>query len=284
MARKILDILKDGTNYLSSSGVEDPRMEADLLLAFVLGISRDKLYLEREQEVFLKAQKEFARLLRLRAARKPLAYILKTREFMGLDFYVDERVLIPRPETELLVEKMLEMEKLREKLQDYQARILDLCTGSGAIAVSAAFYCPSARVVATDISPEALEVARYNAEKNKVNVEFRLGDLLEPVKGEKFDWILTNPPYVSWDEYRKCSPEVREEPSLALLGGKDGLDFYRRLAGEARDYLNSGGRLLMEIGCTQGEQVCSLFQAKGFRTTVFPDLAGLDRIVLAEPE
>jgi release factor glutamine methyltransferase len=279
---KISDLLKLGTKYLENVGVPKARTEADLLLAFVLGISRVKLYLELSLEVSTKEKKIYAELLERRGNREPLAYLLKTREFMGLEFYVDSKVLIPRPETELLVEKILEMGK--NKTEEQQVRVLDLCTGSGSIAVSLAYYWPSVSIVAVDISLGALAVAKKNAAKMQVEIDFREGDLFQPVQGEYFDFIVSNPPYVSEAEYCLCSPEVRQEPRLALLGGADGLDFYRRIALEGEAYLAPGGMIMLEIGHSQGLQITQLFKDKGFRTVVFPDYADLDRIVLAEKE
>lgn len=281
----ILELLQCGARYLDSCGVTDARAEADILLAHTLGLTRDRLYLEKNftaDEITEEEKTKYRRLLTRRANREPLAYLLNNREFMGLDFYVDQRVLIPRPETELLAEKVLEMVKNRKS--GVPAKILDLCTGSGALAISIAYFCPGVSVVAVDISPEALEVAGYNAARLMVDIDFRQGDFLEPVKGEKFDIIVSNPPYLSLQEYSKCSPEVRKEPSGALLAGEDGLEFYRKMAGNAGESLLEGGRILMEIGWQQGESVKEIFLKEGFKIMIFPDLAGLDRIVLAYKE
>ncbi|NLI91098.1 MAG: peptide chain release factor N(5)-glutamine methyltransferase [Peptococcaceae bacterium] len=278
----IMELLKAGSFYLESKGIPDSRTEADLLLAFVRGIPRDKLYLELNKEVSPQEKEKYQEFLRRRGEREPLAYLLKTREFMGLEFYVDRNVLIPRPETELLAEKVLDFSK--NNLVQKPVRILDLCTGSGALAVAVAFYWEGAEVVGTDISQEALSVAQKNAMQNHVQVDFRLGDLFRPVLGERFHIIVSNPPYVSEEEYGYCSPEVRNEPVLALLGGKDGLDYYRKIALEAEEFLMSEGTLILEIGCCQGQAVKEIFAGRGYQSLIFPDYAGHDRIVMAKKE
>lgn len=277
-----IELLKAGAGYLESHGVADSRAEADILLAAVLKVSRAKLYSEPDWNISMEEKNSYQELLKRRGNREPLAYLLKTREFMGLEFYVDENVLIPRPETELLVEKTLEIGK--NKAGEKRVKVLDLCTGSGAIAVSLAFFWPLAAVTAVDISSEALKVAQKNAAQFQVEVDFRQGDLFQPAQGEQYDIIVSNPPYVSVEEYEQCSPEVRREPVSAFIGGQDGLDFYRRIALEGERYLTPGGTVLVEIGCNQGPAVAGLFEERGYKAAIYPDYSGLDRIVLAEKE
>ena len=279
--RTALELLLAGASYLKELDVEDSRVEADILLSYACGTSRDRLYLQLDAVVDECRKNRYIQFLQRRGLREPLAYILNRRDFMASDFYVDERVLIPRPETELLVVKALD--GLKTKIKS-QIRVLDLCTGSGVLAVTLARRWPEASVVATDISEEALAVARINADKFRAKVDFRQGDLFEPVKGDRFDLIISNPPYVSADEYEKCSPEVKKEPHLALLGGTDGLDFYRRISEEIWRYLRPGGRVLLEIGSGQALAVIELFEKKGYKCTLDFDLSGLDRIVLIEEE
>jgi release factor glutamine methyltransferase len=286
-AHRPMELLRQGTQYLAQCGVADARVEADLILAFVLKTTRDKLYAERDRVIASPEKEIYNDFLKRRGQREPLAYLLKTREFMGLDFFVDPSVLIPRPETELLVEKVLELGKnigRERENEEVSTKVLDLCTGSGAIAVAVAYYWNQASVVAVDMSSEALTVAKINAAKMNVNIDFRLGDLLAPVQGEKFSLIVSNPPYISEQEILECPPEVRKEPVLALLAGKDGLDFYRRIAMKATEFLSHGGIILVEIGYSQGTQVRELFKAAGYQTELFSDYAGLDRIVLARKE
>lgn len=277
----ILELLRTGAAYLKSYGVEDSRAEADILLAHVLDTTRDKLYQKIDATVTSQENNRYTEFLQKRGSREPLAYLINKRSFMDFEFYVDERVLIPRPETELLVEKLLDIGKSRKQSE---MRLLDLCTGSGILAVTISNYWPEASIVAVDISEEALVVARINANRLQGRVDFRQGDLFEPIIGEKFDIIVSNPPYISQTEYEECSPEVKKEPSLALLAGEDGLDFYRRIAKEAQSYVCPGSRILMEIGCCQALEVKTIFEEKGYKCTVYSDLAGLDRIVLADKE
>lgn len=275
--------LLDGAERLKKAGVKGSRFEADLLLGQVLGMSRDKLYLERERTLSSDEKRRFDRLIARREKHEPLQYILGHQEFMGLDFAVDKRVLIPRADTEILVEKWLETVKRAESGPTHP-RVLDLCTGSGAVAIAAAYYYPGARVTGTDISAAALTVARHNAAKLEVTVDWREGDFFRPVAGEIWDYILVNPPYVSVREYEETAPEIKFEPEEALLAGEDGLEFYRRLAREVKTVLAPRGRILTEIGSVQGEAVRRLFAEQGFMTEIIPDLAGRDRVVMARCE
>jgi release factor glutamine methyltransferase len=202
---------------------------------------------------------------------------------MGLSFYVDERVLIPRADSELLVEKWLGLVRLEARQeQDHLIRVVDLGTGSGALAISMAHYYPQAEMVGTDLSQDALDVACKNAVRLGVAVQWRQGDFVKPIQGERWDYIIMNPPYVPAEEYCQCAPEIFREPAMALLGGQDGLDFYRRLAEETRALLNPKGQLLMEIGWKQADAVCKIFRMKDFETQVFPDLAGRHRVIIAK--
>jgi release factor glutamine methyltransferase len=277
---KVRELISWGAGLLESAGVENPRFEADIFLAAVLNLSRTELYLDFERILAETEIKDYNKKISRREQREPLQYILQRQEFMGLEFYVDQRVLIPRADSEILVGKLLDYLDTDEG--NYCPQVLDLCTGSGALAISVAHFRPQARVVGSDLSVQALEVAVFNASRLGVRVEWRNGDFLYPAAQERWDWIITNPPYVSSRTYKECQPEIYFEPRLALWGGEDGLDFYRRLALEAPPLLKTDGKLLMEIGWDQGRQVCDLFQNQGFKTTVFPDLAGRDRVVLVE--
>lgn len=271
-----------GEAQLLEKGIENARFDTDLLLAEILGVPRDRLYLEAHCILSQQEEEDFRRSIRRRAEHEPLQYILQRQEFMGLSFYVDERVLIPRQDSETLVEKWLDIVGQEEHQErNKPIRVADLCTGSGALAISMAYYYPKAEMIGTDLSSEALEVARQNALRLGVSVQWRQGDYVEPIRGELWDFIITNPPYVSEADYNQCAPEIFREPSMAFLGGRDGLDFYHRLAEEIQTLLNFQGRLLMEIGWDQAEAVCRIFQAKGLETQIFPDLAGRNRVILA---
>jgi release factor glutamine methyltransferase len=210
----------------------------------------------------------------------PVAYLLNSREFMGLDFYVDRRVLIPRPETELLVCAAAARAGLGP------SRVLELGTGSGCVAVAVAWHCPRTVVTAADISAEALEVAALNAGRHLTEgaVNFILSDLFGNIPNyESYDIIMSNPPYISWAEYEELDMAVRYEPRLALDGGRDGLDFYRRIAPEAGARLKPRGALMFEIGAGQGAETAAIMGANGFKNIkIEKDLAGHDRIIIGE--
>jgi release factor glutamine methyltransferase len=278
----ILEGMRWGEAQLLAEKIDNARFDADLLLAEILRVSRDKLYFERDRELNIEEETAYKNWILRRSEHEPLQYILKSQEFMGLPFYIDERVLIPRADSETLIELWLELIRLEEMENfDQKTRVADLCTGSGALAISMAYHYPKAEVVGTDVSADALAVARQNAENLGVSVQWREGDFTAPIRGERWDWVISNPPYVTTADYLKCAPEIFREPSLAFLGGHDGLDFYRRLAVEARTLLKPEGKILLEIGWDQGEAVGRLFQDKGYITRVFPDLAGRDRVILA---
>jgi release factor glutamine methyltransferase len=275
----ILEGMRWGEAQLLDKEIENARFDADLLLAGILEVSRDRLYLDWDLTLSEQEERDYREVIFRRAAHEPLQYILKRQEFMGLSFYVDERVLIPRADSELLVEKWLELVRLEEKQEpDRLIKVADLCTGSGALAISMAHYFPQAEVIGTDLSQDALDVARWNAQRLGVSVQWRQGDFVQPIRGERWDYIVTNPPYVSAQDYRRCAPEIFREPKMAFLAGPDGLDFYRKLAKEIGILLNPRGKLLMEIGWNQAEEVCKIF--KNFETQVFPDLAGHDRVII----
>jgi release factor glutamine methyltransferase len=278
----VLEGMHWGEAKLLEKGIDNARFDADLLLAGVLDVSRDRLYLDWDLKLSEQQEADYQGVILRRAEHEPLQYILKRQEFMGLSFCIDHRVLIPRADSELLVEKWLGLVRSEERHeQDPLIKVVDLCTGSGALAISMAHYYPKAEVVGTDLSQDALDVARENAVRLGVSVQWRQGDFVKPILGERWDYIITNPPYVSAEEYCQCAPEIFREPSMAFLGGQDGLDFYRILAEETRSLLSPQGKLLMEIGWNQADAVCEIFQMKGFETQVFPDLAGHDRVIIA---
>jgi len=274
----IKDLLEWTTRFFADKGIEEPRLNAEALLARVLEKDRVYLYANYFAPVNQNEREQYRELIKRRAAREPLAYLVGRREFMSLDFKVTPAVLIPRPETELLVESVLQLAG-----QDQPVSICDVGTGSGAIAVSLAYYLPQAQVTAVDISAAALEIARYNAEQHDVKVRFLEGDLLAPVPAEdKFDFICANLPYISEEEFPGLDPEVLHyEPRLALWGFGDGLDIYRRLVSQAWQHLHPGGYLLMEIGCNQAEAAAALCSAFS-QVQVRQDWAGRDRLIIAQ--
>jgi release factor glutamine methyltransferase len=278
----ILEMIRWTTEYLAGRGFENPRLEAELLLAGTLALKRLDLYLQFDRPLSAAELAAFRSRLRRRARREPLQYIDGTAAFRELLLKVDGRVLIPRPETEELVQAVLDAVRGRQGLE-----AVDVGTGSGAIALALATEGPFARLVATDLHPEALALARENlaACAPDAPVEFRRGDLLEPVRGERFDVVVSNPPYVREDERPSLDPQVRDwEPGLALFAGEDGLEVIRRLVAQAPGVLKAGGLLAMEVGAAQGPAAAALIREDGRYAAprVLPDLAGRDRIVLAE--
>ena len=220
-------------------------------------------------------EKDVARL----SAHEPLQYVLGEAWFMDALYEVNAHVLIPRFDTEYLVQAVL------ERVDAENARVLDLCTGSGIIAIALARAHADWRVAASDISPEALALAGRNAARLGATVEWREGDLFAPWQGEQFDCVTSNPPYISAAEYQTLAPEVHREPALALLAEHDGLDFYERLAAEAPHYLAPGGWLAVEIGWQQGPAVVELFEKHGFKeVSCLPDGQGHDRVVCGHIE
>ncbi len=266
---------------LRNEGVESPRLDAELLLARVLGVNRAAILTRPEWRLTPKELTAFRRLVNRRAAREPLAYVVGHRAFYDLDLVVSPHVLVPRPETELLVERALELARRREG----PLRIADVGAGSGAIAVTLAVHLPAATVYALDDSQGALEVAAENARRHAVadRVHCRHGDLLAPL-GQPVDLIAANLPYVTTEEWEGLAPEIRRyEPRAALDGGPDGLGIIRRLLAMAPPYLWPGGVLLLEIGASQGAAVAALAREHfpQAEVRVEQDYAGLDRLVIA---
>ena len=271
----IRQILRDAADKLQGVGIADPLVDASLLLSFVTG--KPPLMLRADSFSTLPEEhlSAFHTLLERRLSHEPLQYILGSVEFMDLTLCVSPDALIPRYDTEILCE-----EALRRITGDM--RVLDLCTGTGAIALTIKKHAPACTVLAGDISEKALALAQKNAQKNALTVDFRLGDLLAPFGNETFDMIVSNPPYISDADMLTLSPEVLREPHLALEGGADGLIFYRRIVADAPHYLVPGGWLLFEIGCDQGADVSALMEKDFEEIQVVKDLAGLDRVVLGK--
>lgn len=260
---------------LTEAGIADADTDTFLFLEAVTGFTRARYLLEPERPLSEKEIAQLTEYIARRAQHEPCQYILGETEFYGLKLFVDPGVLIPRQDTEVLVEEALK--RIKE-----ESRVLDLCTGSGAVAIAIKSLRQDADVTALDISPAALEVAEKNSRRNHCDIRFLKSDLFEKIEeGERFDVIVSNPPYVSESEYETLMPEVKDhEPQLALKAGAEGLDIYRRLVKDAPAHLNSGGVLLVEIGCGQGKAVSGIFAQNGFQETiVVKDLAGLDRVV-----
>ncbi|MBQ5746174.1 MAG: peptide chain release factor N(5)-glutamine methyltransferase [Selenomonadales bacterium] len=271
---KILNWTKQ---YFEEKGVDSPRLDAEVLLSHILKCDRIHLYVNFDRPLVGEELSSFRQMVKARAQRMPVAYILGEKEFMGHSFRVTPDVLIPRPDTEILVEEAIRL--LAEK---EAPRIVDIGTGSGAILLSVLKGTEGSTGVAVDLSPAALAVAKSNGERLGLadRAEFRLGDLYAPVDG-LFDAILSNPPYIPVRDMDGLSPEVKQEPEMALVGGADGLDFYRRLIDDAPRYLKEGGIVLFEVGIYQAQDVAELGKRRGFSAQrILPDYAGIDRVVV----
>lgn len=272
------DVYDEGAARLGEAGIEEAELDARLLLEFVCGTDRNTLLAHGEREVSEEEYGRYSGFIERRAAHVPLQHLTGEQDFMGLTFLVNKDVLVPRQDTEVLVEEV--MKHLHDGM-----RILDLCTGTGCVLLSLLHYSNDCEGVGVDLSERALAVARENQERLRsdrpeMKARFLEGDLFAGLE-ERFDMIVSNPPYIKTDVIDTLMPEVREhEPVMALDGGADGLVFYRRIAGDAGAYLNGGGMLFFEIGCEQAEDVRSIMEAAGFREVeVVKDFAGLDRVV-----
>lgn len=273
----VKELLEWTSNYFKEKNIKEARLEAEILLARVLGKDRVYLYSNYDAPVNQDERSIFREFIKRRARKEPLAYITGAKEFMSLEFKVNPNVLIPRPESEIIVEKAIDLFK------DQPCTICDIGTGSGALAISMAHYLPLARVFATDISKQALETARENAASLQVGVEFLEGDLLSPFldKEHYFDLIVANLPYISQEEYHTLDSGVKNyEPQLALLAPGDGLDIYRHLLPQTFDLLKEGAYLFLEIGCQQGEKAIQMMNSFE-EVQIVKDLAGYDRVVMA---
>jgi release factor glutamine methyltransferase len=275
------------TEYFTEKNLDSPRLSAEMLLSFALGLSRIELYTNFEKVVEQSQLDKLRRLVKRAAANEPIQYIIGSTEFYSLQIELDKNCLIPRPETELLVERAVEY--LRQK--DQKQRVCDLCTGSGCVAVAIAKNYPKAEIVATDISDKALKKADQNIKKYELSdkVQLLCGDLFDAIIAQlddtKFDLIVSNPPYVSESEFEELDTKIKNyEPAQALLAGDDGLDVYRRIAEQAPDYLKKNAILMLETGYRQGQQVMDLLDETGEFSQIKKekDLNENDRIVSAK--
>lgn len=280
----VLELLRWTQGHFASRGIESPRLDAECLLAHALGSDRLRLYLDFDKPVEAAERARFRELVQRRAdERVPVAQLTGRKEFWSLSFEVTPEVLIPRPETETLVAWLLDALPDRETELD----VLDVGTGSGAIAVALASELPKARFTATDVSPAALALAERNALAHGVadRIRFVPGDGFAPVAGRRFDAVLANPPYVAERDAAGLAPELRHEPRGALFGGPDGTGLLRRFAAEVGGHLAPGGRAAFEVGSDQAGSVAAWLAAGGLRDVeVRRDLAGRQRIVVGRSE
>lgn len=289
-----LKLIQWTSEYFEKQGIPNPRVDAELLLAHVLKAKRIDLYTGFELTVSEKKLAQFKEMVKRRATREPLQYIIGETEFWGLTIKVTPDVLIPRPETEMLVEEAIKAHSSRLVARGQYTTsnelpttsILDIGTGSGCIAIALAKHLTEASVIATDFSKEALALATENVRAHQLRdrIKLVLADIAPwrtfVAAEQKFDLILSNPPYICSDEFPTLQPEVRDfEPRRALDGGNDGLDFYRRITQDVADFLKPDGAILLEVGDTQAALVSGLLQKVGLLGTIHKDLAGMERIV-----
>ena len=275
----IKQAITKGMIMLKSNNVESPKLKARLLLQYVLDKPRQYIIVYDNKEIDKQQQWQYFVNIEKLTKGIPLQHITHRQEFMKMDFFVDENLLIPRPDTEILVEEVI---KIAQKYNS--PRILDLCTGSGAIAISLKKFVPNADITAVDISEKALEIAQKNAEKLEAKINFVKSNLFDKLDNKKFDIIVSNPPYIRKDEIKKLSEEVQKEPKIALDGGEDGLDFYRIIAEQAINYLKTGSFLCFEIGYNQKNDVIKIIEdEQNYKNTYCKkDLYGNDRIIITQ--
>lgn len=280
--RTVAEVLHTATTRLADGGIDSPRLDAEVLLAHVLNCRRLSLYIDAEKILPLEKILRFDELITCRLKKIPVAYLTGTREFMGLSFAVNEHVLIPRPDTEILTEGVGEFLRGLGKAVTFA----DLGTGSGAICISILKFVKTARAAAVDISAEALTVAKFNAQKFHVDdrLEFFQGDMFAPLAGKIFNAIVSNPPYIPTGELETLQAEVTREPRLALDGGADGLNFYRRIITDAPKFLVAGGLLAFEVGINQADAVKNLLVDNGCfdEPETWRDLSNVERVITAQ--
>lgn len=279
--KNVMEALEWASSFLVDNGRE--QTAARIVMQHILGTSYSEVMLHLQDELTAEQQETFKALLEEHVSGRPVQYCVGSEEFYGRSLLVDESVLIPRPETEELV--LGTINRLPKLFQHQTLKLADIGTGSGAIAISMKLECPELTVIATDLSEDALATAQKNAQRLQADIDFRLGDLTAPLAGEKFDIVLSNPPYIAFDEAQEMSSVVLEhEPHSALFAEEDGLILYRKLAEQLPLYMNSPGLIGLEIGYTQGEKVAKFFQDSFPHATVSieKDINGKPRMIFCE--
>ncbi len=275
----IKEAMRKGMILLKTNNIQEPNLKSRLLMQYIINKPRQYMFIHDNEELTNKQEKAYLENIEKMIKGVPLQHITHSQEFMKMNFYVNENVLIPRPDTEILVEEVINIDK-----KTNAKKILDLCTGSGAIAISLAKYIENSQITAVDISEEALRIAKLNAVNNNVEdkITFVKSDLFENIVKEKYDIIVSNPPYIKKDFMKKLDKEVQQEPYIALDGGYDGLDFYRKIISEGYQYLKFKGYLCMEIGYDQKQEVFDIIKSQEKYSNTYSkiDLGGNDRIVV----
>lgn len=288
----VLEVIQRSTEFLKNKGVDSPRLQTELLLAHLLHLPRMQLYLNFERNLSQSELDDFRELIKRRSLREPLQHIIGSTSFCGLELAVNQHVLIPRPETELLAEQgwtylnSLNAPSTPSTINYPLSTALDLGTGSGCLAIALAVHCPTARLVASDISPQALELAKQNAARHNAleRIDFLQANAFEALDSQRpFDLIISNPPYIPTDEIASLQVEVRDhDPRQALDGGPDGLTFYRRIAAEAAPFLKPGGKMILEFGDDQAHSIREIFESeKWIVEAIIEDYTQRPRILIA---
>ena len=273
--KTVKQVICEITNILNSAGVAEPAANAEFIISNLLNKTRTEILAFGDIHFPTEKETVLNEVVKQKIAGQPLEYIFKNAVFLGRNFYVDNRVLIPRPETEELILKT------QKKLKTAPQNILDLCTGSGCIGISLALNYPRAKVVCSDISAPALQVAKQNAQNHKAEINFIQSDLFDNIEG-KFDLIISNPPYIKEEDMQTLSPEVKQEPKLAQYGGKDGTEIIEKIILNAPKFLNAGGLLALEIGDKEGQKVIQFFSRDIWHNFICErDMAGLERYIFA---
>ena len=275
---KIKQALKIAIDRLKKAKIETPVLDAQVILSHILKIPRWKLLIEENKDMRKKEEEKFFELIKKREKRYPVAYIIGEKEFFGIPFKVKEGVLIPRPETEILVEEVLKRIKNKEKPEGLEVGI-----GSGAIAISLLKNKPDLKIIATDISEKAINVAKENAKIHGVKNRLKIikTDKLKGIKG-KFDFIVSNPPYIKEEEYNTLQEEVKKEPKEALIAKDEGLEFYKSIIREGKNLLKNNGFFAFEVGYNQADKVVEILQKNGFKAEKIKDLQKIERVVIGE--
>jgi release factor glutamine methyltransferase len=278
---KLKDILKISADTLKKAGIETPITDSQLIIANILKIPRWKLITNKEDEIPEEKIKQIEKSIKLRAEGIPLVYLTKNKEFFGIKFYINENVLIPRPETEILVEEVLKRLPENKKIIG-----LDIGVGSGVIAISLLKNRENLEMIGVDISEKALKVAEINAKLKNVSKRLKLikSNLFSNIpKDIKFDFIVSNPPYVPIYEYKKLSKEVKREPKVALIAGKDGLAFYERIIKQGKNYLKQNGFIAFEVSYNQSDKIFTMLKKEGFNNIeISKDLNDINRVIIGK--
>lgn len=281
---KLKEVYNLNLEKLNTMKIEDASLKLNLIIMNILNVRKEYIMIHFDEEFPNEKLEKLEKYIKRLENNEPIQYILNNQEFFGLEFYVDENVLIPQPDTEILVEEIIEIVKKiqLDNINKKDLNILDLCTGSGAIAITLSKNLQNCKIIASDISDKALEIADKNAKANNTKIKFIKSDLFKNIN-EKFDVIVSNPPYIKTAVIDTLSEEVKKEPYLALDGGRDGLEFYKKIASNAHKFLNTNGYLVLEIGYDQKEDVQKILEDNNFfKIYSKKDYGNNDRIVVGK--